>query len=176
MGKLRLNEGNDQLGAPACHLLSQSSGLGQGSCDHRPRRGRGYYSANGGGTKVLGWKKSHQGDRKAGPGLGWGGEEKQSAESRRMICHDRAHKFPKWRDGGWEDLGLGTRREEAEVGPPRWARPRPPRDASRPPFGPALPTRLPAAPRGLTCSRGGCSGAADCSPPSGLSRSKTRVS
>lgn len=41
------------------------------------------------------------------------------------------------------------------MGPPRWARPHPSRDASRPRFGPALPARLPAAPQGLTCSRGG---------------------
>lgn len=37
-----------------------------------PDSREGDYSVNGGGTKVLGWEKSGQGDRKAGPGLGWG--------------------------------------------------------------------------------------------------------
>lgn len=42
------------------------------------------------------------------------------------------------------------------------------------PSGPALPTRLPAQPPGLTCSRGGCSPAAAGSPPAGVVREQNK--
>lgn len=160
MGKLRPKEGNDQPGVPARHQLSKSSSLGQDERDHPCSRGSGgIISRNVGGIKVL---------VGVAAGMGWGGELGSGrlghrAAGRGLECVGEgaargvatANRSPKWEGGGWEEPGLGTSRRETEVGPPRWARPHPPRDASRPRLGPALPARLPAAPRGLTCSRGG---------------------
>lgn len=165
MGKLRPKEGADQPGVLASHQLSKSNSLSQCDSDHPSSRGRGELLREtcvlagavgwGGGIKVLGGAGSgRMGDRAAGRGLGCVGEGAAHRVATANLSRPSSQVPEVW---GWGLGGSGTRtsRQETEVGPPRRPRPHPPRDATLPRFGPALPARLPAAPRGLTCSRGG---------------------
>lgn len=82
-----------------------------------------------------------------------------------------------WRgDGGWEDLELGTNRQEVEVGPGGGrgpARPAmPPSPASGRPSLPGAPPHPVASP----APEGAGAKAPASAPPPGLSRSETRVS